>query len=90
MEERVNNLENDYLAFIADIGAQVNEHGRLLRVMGRDVSELRARATVSEIRASNLDEKLAEMQEEMRQGFARMDAQFAQILGLLRQQQSNE
>ena len=77
MEERISSLETDYIAFIHDVSATQSEHTRLLRSLTRDASELKARATLNELRISNLAEQMEEMREEMRLGLAQIVSMLA-------------
>src|SRR5258707_874081 len=72
--ERIEALEADYLAFVADIGQQLTKGNRTQSQHGRDLSEIKARLGVVETRMGNLDENLKERREDMSERFGRMEA----------------
>lgn len=67
MEERIYTLEADYSAFITEVSGTLDEHTRLLRTTSREMSELKARATLTEIRVGNIEEHMKEMQSDISQ-----------------------
>ena len=101
MEERVGSLENDYLAFVADVSTQLTNQTSMIRQLVRDNQESRMRlATIEtrlasiDLRQNGMDEKLDEMREDMTAIKTEQAAQraemrqgFAQIIAMLVQQE---